>query len=332
MKMPVFVSDPMPLANPSQSATEMNGALDMALQKAAPFALASRAAATLALYDAAFARWTCWCTLHHTRALPAEPRVVAAYLAALARAGKSVAAINGALAAIQFKNRAAGFALDRRAPLLATVLAGIARTCAKPIRRAAALDISALAQLSDSLAGEDLCSLRDRALILVAFFAALRRSEITSLDVSGRSPIALDARGLTLNLTATKTAAATTSVAVPRRGDGLCPVAALERYLAAANLTSGPLFRAISKSGRLLPRRLDATSVRHILRRRLAAAGLSATTFSPHSLRAGFITAAAHANVPEHLIQRTSRHKSVDVLRSYIRVADAFAENASHYL
>jgi hypothetical protein len=49
-------------------------------------------------------------------------------------------------------------------------------------------------------------------------------------------------------------------------------------------------------------------------------------------LRSGFITSAARANVPEHLIQRTSRHKSVDVLRSYIRIADAFAENAAVHL
>jgi integrase len=46
--------------------------------------------------------------------------------------------------------------------------------------------------------------------------------------------------------------------------------------------------------------------------------------YSPHSLRSGFITSAAKAQVPEHLIQRTSRHKSADTLRGYIRDLDEF--------
>ena len=143
-----------------------------------------------------------------------------------------------------------------------------------------------------------------------------------------RSFVEIGPQGLVLHLTATKASAATQTVAIPRRADELCATAAFERYLAVAGITNGPLFRAVSKAGRLLARRLDASSVRHILkaaRRRIA-------TFSPHSLRSGFITSAANASVPEHLIQRTSRHKSVEVLRSYIRDADAFAASAAAYL
>ena len=79
----------------------------------------------------------------------------------------------------------------------------------------------------------------------------------------------------------------------------------------------------MSKSGRLLCRRLDAASVRHILKVRAGA------VYSPHALRSGFITSAAKAGVPEHVIQATSRHKSVDVLRGYIRDADTFADCAA---
>jgi integrase len=84
------------------------------------------------------------------------------------------------------------------------------------------------------------------------------------------------------------------------------------------------LFRPVSKGGRLLARRLDATGVRHILAQRAGA-----KVFSPHSLRAGFITSAAKRGFPEHVIQRASRHKSSDVLRTYIREdgAESIAEN-----
>ena len=111
--------------------------------------------------------------------------------------------------------------------------------------------------------------------------------------------------------------------------------------MAATQITSGPLFRAVSRGGRLLDRRLDATSLRHILRTRTAAAfagedaaGIAARLhrLSPHSLRAGLITAAAAHGAPEHAIQASSRHASPAVLRTYIRPADAFAAGVGAYL
>jgi integrase len=332
MKTLLFVSDPVTPSLSSQAETGINGALDMALQKALSFRAASRAIGTRRVYVEAWRRWTDWATLHHTPAAPAQPEAVAAYLATLARQGRSLSSINVALSAIQSENRARGFHLVRKGPVIADVLAGITRTTSKAIKRAAALDLQSLQRLVASLAGEDLRSRRDKALILVGFFGALRRSEIASLEFSGRSTFVLTPRGLLLKLSGTKGSLKTEEVAIPRRRDDLCPVAALERYLGVAGTTSGPLFRAISKSGRLLSRRLDPTSVRLILSRRLTGAGLEASIFSPHSLRAGFITAAANADVPEHLIQKTSRHKSVEVLRSYIRVADAFEENAANFI
>lgn len=66
------------------------------------------------------------------------------------------------------------------------------------------------------------------------------------------------------------------------------------------------------KAGRLLPRRLNPATVGHILKAQL---GVGASGFSAHSLRAGFITAAAQGGAPEHAIQAHSRHKSVGTLR-----------------
>jgi len=341
MKIPVFVSNPMTLEIPSHHDTDLNGALAMAWQKALPYARAARSDGTLRVYKHAFAHWSEWCRLMHAEALPASPSVVATYLAHLARSGKSVSHVRVTLAAIQFAQQAAGHAFIRKDPALTTILAGITRKEARPIRRAAPLDLDGLRHLIGSIKGNDVRALRDRALLLVGFFGALRRSELCKLDVAGPSPIEMTPQGLTLHLTATKTSAQTQAVALPRRSDDLCPVASLEAYLTAAALTSGPLFRPLSKAGRVLNRRLDATSIRHIMlcrlmhrhtRSRETKEDPNQSRYSPHSLRAGFITTAAKAGAPEHVIQRTSRHKSVDVLRSYIRSADAFAENAGNYL
>jgi site-specific recombinase XerD len=310
-----------------QLATEENGALNLACQRALPFLAAARSAGTQRVYASALKRWQEWCRLMRARALPAAPETVAAYLAELARSGKSVATVNGALAAIKHAHRQCGQSLDGANPAIAAVVAGIARSLSRPIRRALALDLEGLRALIARIDGEDVRALRDRALLLLAFFAALRRSELVSLDIAGRSRVAIGPAGLTLHLSDTKGRAATETICVPRRLDGLCAVAALERYLAATCLTHGPLFRPVSKAGRLLERRLDATSVRHILNARVGMA-----TFSPHSLRAGFITSAAQRGAPEHLIQRVSRHKSVEVLRGYIRAGDPFTESAAAYL
>jgi len=294
-----------------------NGALDLALQKAQHFADAARADGTRRVYTAALAKWAEWATLHHVAPPDAEPNAVAAYLAALAREGKSLSSINVALSAIQRDCRAHGTVIDRKHPAIADTLRGIARHTATAVDRAAALDLPTLKRLVAALDGNDLRSLRDKALILLGFFGALRRSEIVAVELEGRSTFSISERGVVLKLSATKTSLTTEDVAIPRRSDEPCPVAALERYLEVSGITSGPLFRAVSKSGRLLDRGLDASSVRHILAQRLGAVGIEPTKFSPHSLRAVFITVAENARVPEHIIQRTSRHKSVEVLRSY---------------
>jgi integrase len=332
MKIEVFVSDPMLDALSSQAETDMNAALAMALQKAASFSEAARSDGTRRVYAKAWRQWSDWATLHRTAIAPANPAAVAAYVAALAHQGQSLSSVNVALSAIQREHRALGTVIDRKHPLIADVLKGISRTLSKPVDRARALDLENLQNLITTLDADDLRSLRDKALILVGFFGALRRSEIASLEIGGRSTMMFTGRGLLLKLSGTKSSLKTEEVAIPRRGDALCPAAALARYLDAAGITSGPLFQAVSKAGRLVNRPLDPSSVRFILRRCMKDAGLDASAFSPHSLRAGFITAAANANVPEHLIQRTSRHKSVDVLRSYIRVADAFEQTAASFL
>lgn len=149
-----------------------------------------------------------------------------------------------------------------------------------------------------------------------------------ALDITGPSPIKIDRNGLVLQLTATKTSSATQTIVIPRRDDELCAASAVADYLVASGLNTGALFRAIHKGGVVSSRRLAASSVRHILKQRVA----DAERISPHSLRAGFITSAARAGAPEEAIQRTSRHKSVEVLRSYIRPAEQYATNAAAYL
>lgn len=313
---------------PYQIESDVNGALSLACQKAQPYVAAARAAGTTRVYANAWARWEDWCRLMHAAPLPAAPEAVAAYLAELADGGRSVATIKGALAAVLFFHRQAGHELERSHAAIAAVMGGIARRVSRPIRHAAPLELEELRLVLAGTEGVSLRDARDRTLLLVGFFGALRRSEIAALDITGRSPIEVTDDGLILHLTGTKGSATTQTIAIPRRSDELCATRAVERYLKLSGIECGPLFRAINKGGRLSTRRLDGSSVRHILKERTG----NCDGFTPHSLRAGFITSAAKAGAPEHAIQRTSRHKSVEVLRGYIRSGDDFSEGAASYL
>jgi integrase len=306
-----------------------NAALAMAAQRAQTYADAAHAAGTRSVYRRAWSLWAAWCDTMCTPPLPAAPETMAAWLGELARTGKSVARIQVCLSAILYQHRLQGHQIDSAHPALARVMRGIARKAARPVRRAQPITLQDLELALAGAAGSSIRDLRDRALLLVAFWGALRRSEIIGLDISGRSPVAFQCEGMILRLTGTKSSSATDEIVIPRRADSLCAVAATEAYLKASRAETGPLFRAVSKSDRLLERRLDASSVAHILAQRL---GDDAPRFSPHSLRAGFVTAAARAGAPEHVIQRTTRHKSADVLRAYIRDLDAFEDGAATYL
>ncbi|MGO9937515.1 MAG: tyrosine-type recombinase/integrase [Terracidiphilus sp.] len=114
---------------------------------------------------------------------------------------------------------------------------------------------------------------------------------------------------------------------MPRGTDeATCPVRALERWL--TNIDSGPVFRAIGKSGRISHRPLTPDSVARIIQQAAHRAGLTGD-ISGHSLRSGHVTTAARAGVPELTIMRQTGHRSVATLRKYIRKGELFTVNGA---
>jgi integrase len=168
--------------------------------------------------------------------------------------------------------------------------------------------------------------LRDRALLLVGFGGALRRSELVALDVAD---IQEAETGLLVTIRGSKTdqerAGATIAIA---RGDVACPAKALREWLDAAGVESGPIFRPIDKGGTVRASRLTDRSVANIVKAYAERAGFDASTFSGHSLRAGFLTSAAGKGASIFKMMDVSRHKSVDTLRGYVRDAELFKDHA----
>jgi integrase len=103
---------------------------------------------------------------------------------------------------------------------------------------------------------------RDRALFLLGFAGALRRSELVGLDFGH---VTWTGEGFTLLIERSKTdkEGEGAEIAIPRgRSDETCPVVALQSWLAAAEITAGPLFRKVNRGGAVETARLSPDAVR----------------------------------------------------------------------
>ena len=108
-----------------------------------------------------------------------------------------------------------------------------------------------------------------------------------------------------------------------------CPVRALQDWLKDCGFTEGPLFRPVDRFSRIAADRLMAASVAEIVKKYAGAVGLKASDFAGHSLRSGLATSAAMAGASERSIMAQTGHRSVNMVRRYIRDGSLFRENAA---
>lgn len=313
-----------PVALTTRAPAGALGELAPLAARARALALEAQAPHTRELYRAAWRRFVAWTTSlppspETDPGPPSAPELVALYLTARAEAGRSVATIELDLAAIAAAHQAAGQACPRRHPGVLRVLAGIRRTLGVAQRRAAPLLPEQLRQALRATPGErlELLALRDRALLLLGFAGAFRRSELVALEVRD---LAFDTEGVTIMIRRSKTDQEGEGVrfGVPRSAEeALCPVRALRAWLGAAKITEGRVF-AVS----------DQT-VSRVVKRAAARAGLDPALYSGHSLRAGLATAAAVAGKDLASIMRQGRWRKADTVIGYIRQADLYADNAA---
>ena len=172
-----------------------------------------------------------------------------------------------------------------------------------------------------------LSGIRDKAILLLGFLGAFRRSEISNLNIEDLSRFP---QGLVVTLTHSKTdqEQAGQQVGIPYiENKNMCAITAVNEWLKAANISKGPLFRGILKNGKVASRRLSDKSINLIVKKYIAGIGLSPDLYGAHSLRHGFATYAALNGIEERLIMKQTRHRSVEMVRHYINEADLFVNN-----
>jgi site-specific recombinase XerD len=291
----------------------------------AEFLKSSKADATRVAYAADWRDFEAWCGRYDFIAIPADPENVAVYLSSLATSGRKVSTIRRRCASIAHVHRTAGASDNPTShPGVKSVLAGITRKLGSAPTKKAALTVQMLERvvrkISDNLAGT-----RDRALLLIGFGGALRRSELVALDVSD---VARHPKGIVLTLRRSKTdqAGVGKTKAIPH-GKRLKVVAALDAWTAAAAITEGPIFRGV-RGSRVLPGRLSTNQVALIIKARAKAVGLDPKVFAGHSLRSGFVTSAADSGASLQSIADHAAHKKLDTTLGYVQIADAFRDHS----
>jgi integrase len=301
--------------------------IDFAIERAKEYARASRSEATRRAYASDLRDFERFCRDRGLVALPATPQTIALYVTELAERVK-VSTIRRRLVAIAGEHKRAGFdPAPTSNRIVREILRGIANVKGTAVRRKDALTLDRLQSILLAVAGDDLKSTRVRALILLGFAAALRRSEIAALDVAD---VRFEPRGLLVLIRKSKTdqTGEGATIAVPYvTTQALCAARALKAWILAASLVDGPLFRSFKPGRRMSDRRIGGRDVANLVHALVARARLEGD-FSAHSLRAGFVTAASEARVSIDNIMRTTRHRSLAVLQGYIRRANVFDDPA----
>ncbi|CCV03308.1 Integrase family protein [Mesorhizobium metallidurans STM 2683] len=260
------------------------------------------------------------------RRLPATPATIAEYLAEGA-ATYAVATLQRRLASISKAHRAIGADDPTKSELVCAALRGVRRTLGVKQRQAKALLRNDLFAVLDRL-GDRTKDVRDRALLLLGWACAMRRSELVALDVSD---VEFTSQGMLVTVRRSKTdqEGAGREIAVPFGRTRHCPIAALKRWLEIAAITAGPIFRGMDKHGHILPERLSGEAVTDVVKLRVSEAGYDPSGFSAHSMRSGFATSAAMAGATSYRIRLVTGHRSEAGLAPYLRTVDLFDDSAA---
>lgn len=297
-----------------------------AAEQAEKFIANARARNTLRAYRSDWQDFVSWCQAYSLQALPALPETVALYLTELADDHK-VSTIQRRLTAIGVAHAHAQLDSPSQHTTVRSLMAGIRRTLGVAQEgKAPALTEDVKAMVAGL--GQTRHALQERALLLLGFAGAFRRSELVGLNVE---ELKFGRQGLAVTLRRSKT---------DQEGQGrlvgimhgseaaTCPVRSLRAWLKAAGIESGAVFRSIDRAGRMGDR-LSDKAVARAVKRGAVRAGLDPALYAGHSLRAGLVTSAAAAGVEERIIMRQTGHTSQRMVRKYMRDAEIFRDNAS---
>ncbi|CCH03574.1 Integrase/recombinase xerD-like protein (plasmid) [Fibrella aestuarina BUZ 2] len=295
---------------------------DLAHQTAAFFQKGVAGAAnTQTAYASDIEQLELWLQTNELGTLPISSGTLAAYLSDQATVHKW-ATLTRRLAAIRKWHRGRKHPDPGNDEAVRLVLEGIKRSIGTEPDQAPAFDIEKLKECTRTIAPTP-TGLRDKAMLLVCFAGAFRRSELVALDIDGvkftREGAILSYQGSKTNQYGRREEKALFFSPDP----ATCPVRAIQDYMALLNRTSGPLFVRIRKQDAITEDRLSDKQVARVTKQYLG------DDYSAHSHRASFVTIAKLNGADDSQIMQQTKHRTRTMIDRYTRVQEVVKHNAA---
>lgn len=313
---------PVPAAKAGEISTAQHQREEEAYERYLRLQLAP---STARAYRADWRIFSAWCDERTLVSMPASADTVARFLAVEADGGRSVSTLEKRLAAIKLAHEVAEQPVPTGDKAVRAVLMGIKRDQGSRRKQKAPALVETLrallAEIPDSLRGQ-----RDRALLLVTFAGAFRRSEVVGITVED---IEFVLEGMKITLPRSKTDQAGLGAVVPIvRGQLHCPIRALRHWLDHSGITTGPVFVRVNKAERVQPgKSLTGQTVALLVKWYGFKAGLDIDNLAAHSLRRGWLTQAAINGKSPFKMRAVSR-QTLQTLQGYVDDAEAFEDHA----
>jgi len=284
------------------------------------------AANTVRAYAGDWKRFTMWCAVHELASLPAPVEALVGFLAELADAGKKFATIQRHTAAIAKAHELAGLDSPTADKNIKVLLKGIAREKKTRQKQAPAFTLESFKRTVKSIDVSTPAGLRNRALLLLGFTGAFRRSELEALNIED---LTFDEDGLVVSLPVSKTnqeGQAEEKAIFYSPDSAVCPIRSLQAWLWVLDRTEGPVFVSLRKNQQVTLRRMTTKYTNLIVQQHLG------HPFTAHSLRASFVTVSKLNGADDSKVMNQTKHKTSAMIRRYTRLDNVRQHNSAKEL
>ncbi len=276
----------------------------------------SKAKNTIRAYRSDFNDFALFCSRHNLKSIPTDPKIVSIYLTHLSKNSK-FSTLKRRLASIKMMHKYQGHYLDTKHPIIVENLMGIKRQIGVYQKAKKPLlfnDIKAIIKQVDQSSGNSRKKQRDKALILVGFAGGFRRSELVSIT---KEDVEFVKEGVKIFVKKSKS---------DQSGEGMIKAIPSFKYNDHCPVENLRLWMFENRNDRIFP--ISDKNVALIIKKYVLKAGFDEKKYAGHSLRSGFATTTAESGASERNIMAMTGHKSVDMVRRYIKEADLFKNNA----
>ena len=276
----------------------------------------SKAKNTIRAYKSDFNDFVLFCSKHGMKSMPSDPKVVSLYLTYLSKKSK-YSTLKRRLASINVMHRYKGHYLDTKHPIIIENLLGIKRLIGVHQKAKKPLlynDLKKIIEVINASNESEFKKLRDKSIILIGFAGGFRRSELVSIT---RDDVEFVNEGVKIFVKKSKS---------DQSGEGMTKAIPSFKYIEYCPVNHLKNWMFENKGDLIFP--ISDKNVALIIKKHALKAGLDEKKYAGHSLRSGFATTTAEYGASERNIMAMTGHKSVDMVRRYIKEADLFKNNA----